>query len=97
MHECESEMVVKLTNAMVPYFNAPIYLDKNSKIGKVDEVHVGSVHFFFESSLKRFPARQRVCCGCDDDFVCCGGCATIYWGYKWPLRPQTQGLEFPIT
>lgn len=23
---------------MVPYFNAPIYLDKNSKIGKVDEV-----------------------------------------------------------
>jgi rRNA processing protein Gar1 len=24
---------------MVPYFNAPIYLDKNSKIGKVDEVN----------------------------------------------------------
>ena len=38
MHECEGEMVVKLTNPMVPYFNAPIYLDKNSKIGKVDEV-----------------------------------------------------------
>jgi hypothetical protein len=40
MHECESEMVCKLTEreSKVPYFNAPIYLENKKKIGKVDEV-----------------------------------------------------------
>ena len=26
------------TNAVVPFFNASVYLDKDTKIGKVDEV-----------------------------------------------------------
>ncbi len=39
MHECESEMVCKLTHesSMIPHFNAGIYLENKKKIGKVDE------------------------------------------------------------
>ena len=40
MHECESEVVCKLSSqdSKVPYFNAGIYLENKKKIGKVDEV-----------------------------------------------------------
>ncbi|CAN0534959.1 unnamed protein product, partial [Ectocarpus sp. 12 AP-2014] len=38
MHPCEDEMVYKLTNSMVPYFNAGAYLDNKTKVGKVDEI-----------------------------------------------------------
>lgn len=31
-------MVYKLTNSMVPYFNAGAYLDNKTKVGKVDEI-----------------------------------------------------------
>lgn len=40
IHECESELVCKLTHteSKVPYFNAGIYLENKKKIGKVDEI-----------------------------------------------------------
>ena len=39
MHACEDEMVCSSTSAdKVPYFNAPIYLQNKSVIGKVDEI-----------------------------------------------------------
>ncbi|PVU90808.1 hypothetical protein BB559_004428 [Furculomyces boomerangus] len=38
IHECEGEMVCKSTNTKVPYFNAPVYLQNKSQIGKVDEI-----------------------------------------------------------
>jgi len=40
MHECESELVCKLsqTDTKIPYFNAGIYLENKKKIGKVDEI-----------------------------------------------------------
>ncbi|KAJ1940786.1 H/ACA snoRNP pseudouridylase subunit [Linderina macrospora] len=38
MHACEGEMVCKSTNTKVPYFNAPIYLENKTQIGKVDEI-----------------------------------------------------------
>jgi H/ACA ribonucleoprotein complex subunit 1 len=40
IHECESEMVCKLTQAdtKIPYFNANVYLENKKKIGKVDEI-----------------------------------------------------------
>ena len=40
IHECESEMVCKLSHSdsMIPHFNAGIYLENKKKIGKVDEV-----------------------------------------------------------
>ena len=34
----EKELVVKLTNEMIPYFNAGIFLENKTKIGKVDEI-----------------------------------------------------------
>ncbi|KAI8350333.1 H/ACA ribonucleoprotein complex, subunit Gar1/Naf1, partial [Choanephora cucurbitarum] len=38
MSACEGEMVCQLTNAKVPFFNAPIYLQDKTLIGKVDEI-----------------------------------------------------------
>ncbi|KAI9207786.1 Gar1/Naf1 RNA binding region-domain-containing protein [Polychytrium aggregatum] len=38
VHPCEGEMVCKSVNEKVPYFNAPIYLENKTQIGKVDEI-----------------------------------------------------------
>ncbi|KQJ88099.1 putative H/ACA ribonucleoprotein complex subunit 1-like protein 1 [Brachypodium distachyon] len=38
LHACEGDAVTKLTNEKVPYFNAPIYLQNKTQIGKVDEI-----------------------------------------------------------
>lgn len=38
MHPCESEMVCKSTQPMIPYFNAPVYLENKQKIGKIEEI-----------------------------------------------------------
>ena len=38
LHACEGEAVTKLTNEKVPYFNAPIYLQNKTQIGKVEEI-----------------------------------------------------------
>lgn len=38
MHACEGDMVCKSTNPKIPYFNAPIYLENKTQIGKVDEI-----------------------------------------------------------
>lgn len=37
-HPCEGEAVLKLTNDKIPYFNAPIYLQNKTQIGKVEEI-----------------------------------------------------------
>ncbi|XP_076909158.1 uncharacterized protein LOC143566305 [Bidens hawaiensis] len=38
VHACEGDAVTKLINKKVPYFNAPIYLQNKTQIGKVDEI-----------------------------------------------------------
>lgn len=38
LHACEGDAVTRLTNAKIPYFNAPIYLQNKTQIGKVDEI-----------------------------------------------------------
>lgn len=38
MHACENEMVCKLTLDDIPYFNAGIYLENKSKVGKVEDI-----------------------------------------------------------
>ncbi|EIE20563.1 Gar1-domain-containing protein [Coccomyxa subellipsoidea C-169] len=38
LHPCEGEAVCKLTNEKVPYFNAPMYLQNKTQIGKVEEI-----------------------------------------------------------
>jgi H/ACA ribonucleoprotein complex subunit 1 len=42
MHSCEGEMVCRCTNEKVPYFNAPVFLENKTLIGKVDEI-LGSI------------------------------------------------------
>ncbi|KAL5572541.1 hypothetical protein UlMin_022138 [Ulmus minor] len=38
IHACEGDAVTKLTQEKIPYFNAPIYLQNKTQIGKVDEI-----------------------------------------------------------
>lgn len=38
MHAAESDMVCKSTHEKIPYFNAPIFLENKTQIGKVDEI-----------------------------------------------------------
>ncbi|KAF3407695.1 CDP-diacylglycerol--serine O-phosphatidyltransferase [Talaromyces pinophilus] len=38
MHACEGEIVCESINPKIPYFNAPIYLENKTPVGKVDEV-----------------------------------------------------------
>ncbi|KAK2737247.1 H/ACA snoRNP pseudouridylase subunit [Myotisia sp. PD_48] len=47
LHACEGEMVCESINPKVPYFNAPIYLENKTPVGKVDEVlgPINQVHF----------------------------------------------------
>merc|ERR1712127_965217 len=38
MHPCEGDLIIKSTNEKVPYFNAPIFLENITQVGKVDEI-----------------------------------------------------------
>lgn len=38
LHACEGDAVTKLTNEKIPFFNAPIFLQNKTQIGKVDEI-----------------------------------------------------------
>ncbi|KAK4481673.1 hypothetical protein RD792_012580 [Penstemon davidsonii] len=38
VNACEGDAVTQLTNEKIPYFNAPIYLQNKTQIGKVDEI-----------------------------------------------------------
>lgn len=38
MQACEGDIVCRSINVKIPYFNAPIYLENKSQVGKVDEI-----------------------------------------------------------
>merc|ERR1712080_695749 len=38
MQSCEGDMVCRSINVKIPYFNAPIYLENKTQVGKVDEI-----------------------------------------------------------
>jgi H/ACA ribonucleoprotein complex subunit 1 len=71
MHSAENEMVCRLTNAMVPYFNAGIYLENKAKIGKVEEVFgpVNKIYFTIKPdngvNPSSFKSDDRVFIGTD--------------------------------
>lgn len=50
VHPCEGEMVCKSTIDKVPYFNAPVYLENKTMIGKVDEI-LGPINEFVSHML----------------------------------------------
>ena len=37
-HSSEGDLLFKSTNIKIPYFNAPVYLEDKTQIGKIDEV-----------------------------------------------------------
>ncbi|KAK8785886.1 hypothetical protein V5799_007749 [Amblyomma americanum] len=37
-HPCQDDLVAKVTDDRVPFFNAPLYLENKQQIGKVDEI-----------------------------------------------------------
>ncbi|ORY06279.1 Gar1-domain-containing protein [Basidiobolus meristosporus CBS 931.73] len=52
MHDCEGDMVCKSINPKIPYFNAPIYLENKTQIGKVDEILGPITEVFFTVKLQ---------------------------------------------
>lgn len=38
MQTCEGDIVCRSINPKIPYFNAPIYLENKTQVGKVDEI-----------------------------------------------------------
>ncbi|OLY83328.1 H/ACA ribonucleoprotein complex subunit 1 [Smittium mucronatum] len=73
MHDCEGDMVCKSTNPKVPFFNAPVYLQNKTQIGKVDEIlgPINEVYFTvkvqdgvvassFEKDLKVFVGSDKL-------------------------------------
>lgn len=71
MHATEGDMVCKSVNEMVPYFNAPIYLENKTQIGKVDEIlgPINALHFTVKVAegvvATSFKAADKVFIGSD--------------------------------
>ncbi|XP_019849091.1 PREDICTED: probable H/ACA ribonucleoprotein complex subunit 1 isoform X1 [Amphimedon queenslandica] len=51
LHPCENDLVCKSSIARVPYFNAPIYLENKSQVGKIDEIFGPFNEFMFSVKL----------------------------------------------
>ncbi|KAI5067848.1 hypothetical protein GOP47_0016193 [Adiantum capillus-veneris] len=51
LHACEGEAVIKLINEKIPYFNAPIYLENKTQIGKVEEIFGPINEVFFSVKM----------------------------------------------
>ncbi len=47
-HTCQDDLVLKVTQTDVPYFNAPIYLENKQQVGKIDEIF-GTLRDYFVS------------------------------------------------
>ncbi|XP_059489714.1 probable H/ACA ribonucleoprotein complex subunit 1 [Neocloeon triangulifer] len=65
-HACQADIVVKSDIESVPYFNAPIYNEDKSQIGKVDEIF-GTVRNYYISvklsdtvNAQSFKPKQKV-------------------------------------
>jgi len=52
MHACEGEMVCESINPKIPYFNAQMFLENKTPIGKVDEIlgPINQVYFTIKPS-----------------------------------------------
>jgi len=47
LHACEGDIVCESINPKIPYFNAHIFLENKTQVGKVDEIlgPINQVHF----------------------------------------------------
>ena len=70
-HAAEGEMVCKSTNEKIPYFNAPIFTENKTQIGKIDEIlgPVNEVYFTVKCQdgvvASSFKANEKVFVGGD--------------------------------
>lgn len=66
-YPCQDELILKVEIEDVPYFNAPIYLENKSQIGKVDEIFGNlkdySVSVKLDQNMKvnSLTPKQKVC------------------------------------
>ncbi len=59
-HTCEGELICRLTNENVPYFNAMIFLENKTKVGKLDEIFGAITDVVRPSSSKEtFATRNK--------------------------------------
>lgn len=71
MHASEGDMFCKSTNEKIPYFNAPVYLENKTQIGKVDEILGPINEVFFTVKCQEgvvatsFKANDKVFIGTD--------------------------------
>lgn len=66
LHPCEGDLVCKASHQKIPFFNAPIFLENKSQIGKVDEIFGPMTDYFFSVKLgpnmnaSSFPEKQKL-------------------------------------
>ena len=71
MHASEGDMFCKSVNEKIPYFNAPVYLENKTQIGKVDEILGPINEVFFTVKVQEgvvatsFKANDKVFIGTD--------------------------------
>lgn len=71
LHASEGDMFCKSTNEKIPYFNAPVYLENKTQIGKVDEILGPLNEVFFTVKCQEgvvassFKAEEKVFIGSD--------------------------------
>lgn len=71
MHASEGDMFCKSINEKIPYFNAPVYLENKTQIGKVDEILGPINEVFFTVKVQEgvvassFKANDKVFIGTD--------------------------------
>lgn len=71
MHASEGDMLCKSSNEKIPYFNAPVYLENKTQIGKVDEILGPINELFFTVKVQEgvvatsFKANDKVFIGTD--------------------------------
>ncbi|KAL0027087.1 hypothetical protein WJX79_004600 [Trebouxia sp. C0005] len=51
-HPCEGEAVCKLSIDKVPYFNAPIFLQNKTQIGRIEEIFGGITNTYFTIKMQ---------------------------------------------
>lgn len=88
MHACEGDLVCKSVNEKIPYFNAPIYLENKTQIGRLDEI-LGPINQVVRSSGSRGLLTRR-------------RCSTLRsrWSRAWwprPSRWMTRSLSDPTS
>ena len=71
MHASEGDMFCKSTNEKIPYFNAPVFLENKTQIGKVDEIlgPINEVYFTVKCQegvvATSFKANDKIFIGSD--------------------------------